>query len=81
MQFHAHFYQICLPHAAYSDTNTDPIGGIKYSIRMLSMEGDGSRKFTNANGRTIYSPCQSQCTTTKPSFSEMYYKNEGGSHL
>ena len=81
MQFHAHFYQICLPHSAYSDTNTDPIGGIKYSIRMLSIEGDKSREFTNANGRTIYSPCQDKCTKIPPNFEDIYYKREGGSEL
>ena len=78
MQFHAHFHQICLPHTAYSDSNTDPIGGIKYSVRMLSIEGDNSRKFTNANGRTIYSPCQSSCNKTKPEYRDIYETKDKG---
>ena len=85
MQFHSFFYQICLPHPAYSDTNTDPIGGIKYSVRMLSAEGDTGRdtgtKYTNANGRTILSKCDSPCFQTEPPWDKIYHNDTSGTDL
>lgn len=66
MQFHAHFYPICLPSASFSDTNADPFGILKYSIKLLSTEGDTGKSFTNANGRTIYGECATNCTSQNP---------------
>ena len=42
---------------------SDPVGGLKYSIKMLSREEKQTNEYTNANGRTIYGRCETPCTT------------------
>ena len=83
MQFHSFFYQICLPSTVYSDTNTDPIGGIKYSVRMLSAEDQfaSGKKYTNTNGRTIYSECDSVCHQEEIPWDAIYQNNTDGIKL
>ena len=51
--------------AHYCATNlfSDPVGGLKYSIKMLSREEKQTHEYTNANGRTIYGRCETSCTT------------------
>ena len=45
----------------------DPVGGLKYSIKLLSKEEENTYNYTNANGRTIYQRCESPCNTDKNS--------------
>ena len=69
LQFHAHLYQICLPATNDGDSNVDPIGGLKYSIKLLAKEEENLKNYTNANGRTIYGECETKCTNeTIPDF-------------
>ena len=48
---------------------SDPIGGIKYSIKALRRESSSSayeRLFTNSNGMTMYRECASDTCNKQP---------------
>ena len=62
--------------------NLDPFGGLKYSIKMLSREGEGiAKKFTNANGRTIYGECKSECFQKPIELDDIYEDDDEAKKL
>ena len=49
---------------------------------MLSREDFGSsRKYTNANGRTIYGECESQCYKTPIELDDIYEEDDKAKKL
>ena len=57
LQFNSFTYPICLPSPEDSDTNAEPLGILKYSVKALRKSAKPLKKFTGTTGLSIYGQC------------------------